>query len=342
MTPVEELHLRPGEWVEVRTAQEILATLDDNGMLDHLPFMPEMLASCGKRFQVQQRADKTCDTVTSSGMRRMDRTVHLSSLRCDGAAHGGCQAGCLLFWKEAWLRRLPADDKEKCRMTNDECGGSTFDIFRTVTQGVGNDGETRYRCQATELLNASQPLPWWKPGQYFRDVFVNRVPWTDVVRGLACSLYSKLRRRLTGRGFPHLAGSLQKTPVENLGLQPGEWVIVKSREEIVATLDNSGRNRGLTFDAEMLPYCGKRLRVLRRIERIIEESTGRLIEPRGVSVVLENVVCRSVFRRSCPRCIFSYWREIWLRRDSSKETPAGRSELPIVKLESQLQTVKSC
>jgi hypothetical protein len=33
----------------------------------------------------------------------MTDTVHLSDLRCDGSAHAGCQAGCLLFWKEAWL-----------------------------------------------------------------------------------------------------------------------------------------------------------------------------------------------------------------------------------------------
>ena len=37
------LNLRVGEVVEVRTAEEILATLDEHGALDSLPFMPEML-----------------------------------------------------------------------------------------------------------------------------------------------------------------------------------------------------------------------------------------------------------------------------------------------------------
>ena len=33
------------------------------------------------------------------------------SVRCDGSAHDGCQAGCLLFWKLAWLKAAdaPAD-----------------------------------------------------------------------------------------------------------------------------------------------------------------------------------------------------------------------------------------
>src|SRR6267142_1519493 len=50
------LGLRAGHWVEVRSADEILATLDDRGALDALPFMPEMLQYCGKRFRVFKRA----------------------------------------------------------------------------------------------------------------------------------------------------------------------------------------------------------------------------------------------------------------------------------------------
>src|SRR5262245_52431475 len=94
--------LKAGEWVEVRSAEEILATLDDRQCLDDLPFMPEMLQYCGKRFRVFKSAHKTCDTVERwTVMRRMTSAVHLEGLRCDGGAHDGCQAGCLLFWKDA-------------------------------------------------------------------------------------------------------------------------------------------------------------------------------------------------------------------------------------------------
>src|SRR5262245_5692728 len=98
------LRLRRGECVEVRSEAEILATLDASGALDGLPFMPEMRAYCGGRFRVSARADRT--VVQQLGVRRMQDTVHLEELRCDGAAHGGCSRGCLIFWKEAWLRRL--------------------------------------------------------------------------------------------------------------------------------------------------------------------------------------------------------------------------------------------
>ena len=33
-------------------------------------------------------------------------TVYLEDLRCDGSGHDGCQAGCRIYWKDAWLRRV--------------------------------------------------------------------------------------------------------------------------------------------------------------------------------------------------------------------------------------------
>src|SRR3954451_15909047 len=96
------------EWVQVKSKEEILATLDANGRLDELPFMPEMLKYCGARVKVGKRAHKTCDPALGIGGRKMANTVHLSNIRCNGAAHDGCEAGCLIFWKEAWLKRTEA------------------------------------------------------------------------------------------------------------------------------------------------------------------------------------------------------------------------------------------
>src|SRR4029079_6607571 len=79
-----------------------------NGRLDGLPFMPQMFKYCGQRVQVFKRAHKTCDTIAGpqrATTRKLPDGVHLE-FRCDGKAHGGCQAHCLLFWKEAWLEHL--------------------------------------------------------------------------------------------------------------------------------------------------------------------------------------------------------------------------------------------
>src|ERR1700675_2894438 len=48
----ERSRLRRGDVVEVRSEEEILRTLDPSGKLGALPFMPEMLRFCGKRFRV--------------------------------------------------------------------------------------------------------------------------------------------------------------------------------------------------------------------------------------------------------------------------------------------------
>jgi hypothetical protein len=96
--------LHVDDWVEVRSKEEILATLDKNGRLDDMPFMPPMFKYCGQRFRVFKSVRKTCDTITGEYFgRRLDDGGHLN-LRCDGQAYGGCQAGCLMFWKTAWLK----------------------------------------------------------------------------------------------------------------------------------------------------------------------------------------------------------------------------------------------
>lgn len=102
--------LRSGDFVEVKPPEEILLTLDGDGALDGLPFMPEMIEFCGKRFQISKRVVKTCTSGTKAGssMRVFptDDVFLLEGLRCSGSDHDGCQKACTIFWREAWLRKV--------------------------------------------------------------------------------------------------------------------------------------------------------------------------------------------------------------------------------------------
>ena len=92
---------------------------------------------------------------------------------------------------------------------------------------------------------------------------------------------------------------------------------MRSRGEIGRTLDENGRNRGLAFDWEMLPHCGRTYRVQDRVERFIDENTGTMIELKNECLILEGVVCSgdlSAGRWFCPRAIYPFWREDWLER----------------------------
>ena len=187
------------------------------------------------------------------------------------------------------------------------------------------DRQELFRCQATELLRATSPLNPWDPRPYLRDLRTRNVGLREFVWVLVVALFNRLQRLRGGAGYPCFKPRLEKqTPSERLGLHPGDAVEVRAKEDIEKTVSAEGKNRGLRFDAEMLPYCGGRYRVERLVDKIIDEKTGRMLRLPNECVVLEGVVCRSWFSRKrlfCPRSIPSYWREIWLRRtDLSSRT----------------------
>ena len=163
---------RAGDLVEVRSEDEILATLDENGTLDGLPFMPEMLRFCGGRFLVQNRAHKTCDTILGTGMRRLDKAVHLTELRCDGSGHGGCQAACLLFWKEEWIRPVETasaagdDPPPAIRGSESSIGrpGCTREMLAAATRG--RERRTARRRSRVRRPSFGEPRRRWRGGTH--------------------------------------------------------------------------------------------------------------------------------------------------------------------------------
>ncbi len=319
--------LRPGDTVEVRPAAEILATLDENASLEAVPFMPEMLKYVGRRFSVSRRVEKICDTAGGTYLsRRMRSTVLLEDLRCDGSGHGGCQAGCRLYWKEAWLQRV---DRVAEPGEPDQTGMSELDSLTrastTTSRELNGSAATTYRCQATEAPTASEPLGRYDLHQYVREVGSGNVGLLRVLWVLARAAGRKMRRVLRLRGvLPPPERDAVATPGV-LGLRPGDVVQVRSREEIATTLDEHGKNRGLWFDdAEMIRHCGGTYRVHDRVERFIDDQTGKMIELSSDCVILEGVACSgelSPWRWFCPRGIYSFWREAWLRRVDGEDPP---------------------
>ena len=322
-----ERALRPGDLVEVRPAAEILTTLDVDGRLESVPFMPEMLQYVGRRFTVGRRVEKICDTISQTGSRRMVGTVYLEDLRCDGSGHDGCQAGCRIYWKEAWLRRV-ADGSAPT--VGDEPDGAP-ELDQLTRRGARTlrvlDGATEevWRCQATEALAATEPLKTSNLSQYWRELKAGNVGVLHFMRIMVygavveVAVRSGLKRRmpLVGNGDP-----LDRPP---LGLAPGDLVRVRPPEEIVPTLDSKGLNRGLSFDREMHPHCGETYRVRTRVQRIVDDRTGRIIDISRDCIILEGVTCsgeRTVGCWFCPREIFPYWREAWLERVEDPAHPA--------------------
>ncbi len=340
------LGLRVGDWVLVRSKEEILATLDERATIDGLPFQPEMFAYCGQRLRVAKVAHKTCDNIMKTGGRRMLDAVHLEGARCDGSAHGGCQADCVFFWKEAWLVR--ADGKRQDAPVQKGSSLCTearvWERVHPVNEPASDD--PTWVCQTTKLYDATLPLHWWDIRQYVRDVTTGNHSAWHMLKLIIFAGYRKLVA--IGIGYRYLIGFFnwfqklrggdpyplgngaipdgKPTPTEVLDLRPGEWVKVRPQEEILSTITESGFNRGMRYDREMSKYCGKTYRVQMRVDRLINEQTGKMMQMKSPCIQLEDVYCRAectTKRLGCPRASNTYWREIWLRR---AEAPAKEAE----------------
>lgn len=337
--------LKAGDWVEVRSREEIFRTLDGDACLESMPFMPEMLRYTGQRFRVSKRAHRTCDTVDYIGGRHLKHTVHLEGLRCDGSGHGDCQALCLLFWKETWLRKVdgPRGPGTAVLPAGSSRSGDLAEAMllrgTRKTDELAHSPDPTYVCQATKLLDATVPLRRSDLEPYLEDLTSGNVHLGQMLRLLAFVpfsfivggryglstpliwLYDSVQKLTGGAPYPERRGKIPKgakTPSRRLDLQPGEMVRVRSLPEILETVDEALRNRGMGWHSEMVRLTGRTCRVAGRLEKIINEKTGKMIHLKNDVVILEDGVCLAQYmnncRRFCPRSVYHYFREIWLER----------------------------
>ncbi|MFZ2095750.1 MAG: hypothetical protein WAV05_03845 [Anaerolineales bacterium] len=97
-------------------------------------------------------------------------------------------------------------------------------------------------------------------------------------------------------------------------LKSGDWVRVRSLEEIQNTLDLLKELKGCAFLEGMKQYCGTQQRVLKVLERFLDERDYQVKKAKGI-VLLEGVYCQgtAVFGR-CDRSCLTFWREEWLEK----------------------------
>lgn len=314
-----------GDQVRVRSREEILSTLDADGALDGLPFMPEMLAWCGRQYRVERRVEKTCvdvaPPVQSNRRFAADDVVFLDGPRCDGGGHDGCKRRCKVFWKEAWLQ--PVDPKET--PTPIPTSGVASDQLRSRLKTKTD--ESHYFCQSTQLSKATEAFPisirgLWRLRIAWREVRNGDRSLPEILKLLVLWLWQRLLR--AAHGDQWLRGPCKRTPAVSLGLEPGEPVRVKSRTEIVATLGDNRSNRGLKICYEVTRCCGAHAVVRDRVDRLINERTGEMREICN-TVTIQNVRGKMMTTRDmecmcfdepgdCPRGELMYWREAWLQR----------------------------
>jgi hypothetical protein len=97
-------------------------------------------------------------------------------------------------------------------------------------------------------------------------------------------------------------------------LAAGDLVRVRDRKEIEAALDPFNELRGCAFLEDMWQYCGSTQRVLKPVERFLDERDYKVKKAKGV-VLLEGILCSGtpVFGR-CDRACHLFWRVEWLEK----------------------------
>jgi hypothetical protein len=192
------------------------------------------------------------------------------------------------------------------------------------------DGTELFACQATELNRATERQPFLELGQYVTDYKSGNANLFWIVRAFLVGIFNRLQTRSTkvlprklwflgGRRWPFLAGrAVGRTPRAELNLQPGDRVRIKSKKEIEETLNADLLNRGMGFDGEMSRFCGREAIVARRVQRVIDEKTSKMVHMKNPCIVLEGLVCEGAYASTCPRRWICFWREIWLDPIESK------------------------
>ena len=105
-TPVGNLNLQPGEWVQIKPAAEVAQTLDARGRNRGLLCDYGMCQYSGGKYRVRNRLDRMISESTGE-MRAVESTVILEGLHClCWNSLGGCPRQDFMSWREIWLKRV--------------------------------------------------------------------------------------------------------------------------------------------------------------------------------------------------------------------------------------------
>ena len=290
-----------GDIVEVRSTA-IIATLDERASWTRCRSCPRWLpcADVASRWRLAPNASATrslravrarWSTQSCSKARAVTARATVVAPPCVSCTG---RRGCATSIK-ARPTTVPAPRLAHWPPTKRRATRSSRSLRATRKSGGDNGEPVRFRCQATQANEASTPIRSRIHGRMFGPTRPATSPLAVSCRhrdgahggdGVGQATSSRVRGPL--RGATSKSG---RTPTLDLRA-PGEWVRIKTAEEIQATLNDKGKNRGLWFDREMMRLCGQVFRVSHRVDRLIDERTGEMIELSSDCVALEGARAR--------------------------------------------------
>jgi len=309
-----------GDIVEIRPWPEIRATLDERGLLDELPFMPEMLAMCGQRAVVFRCMHRLFDYRKSRRMRHMDGAVLLVRAVCNGAQHGHCEASCHTIWKTQWLRQVPPGVAGTTPAPSDGARDNTAGIAAPKR----NAASQAYFCQLTQLHEASRPVRRRSAAEVLMPLVSGNVALPAYILGWLTHIFNNVQHRRQGVGYPALELiTAEAATGDEEPIRAGDHARVRSAAQIRGTLNSQFMHRGLWFEPDMLKYCGRCYPVQAEVRNLIDIVTGEMLTMKTPAYILKGV------HFSGERQMFNsqfeplFWRSVWLKRDEAAASHAA-------------------
>jgi hypothetical protein len=173
----------------------------------------------------------------------------------------------------------------------------------------------------------------WNISQYVRDVATRNVSLGVFTRYTVLAILRVVKLFVDDIRFAVKKSDEDSTvrkkspPSPPSDLKPGDIVRIKSRHAIMETLTSDRKNFGLPFDTDMVKYCGTTHKIIKRVERIIDEKTGKMLNFSRDCYALHGVTCTGLDCRSrlfCPRSMMTFWRGVWLERVRDIPPPEKR------------------
>lgn len=99
-------------------------------------------------------------------------------------------------------------------------------------------------------------------------------------------------------------------------INEGDMVRIRTREEIIATLNERNKLEGCFFMQEMFNYCGNQYKVIRKVDSFFDEASTEMKKARK-TYLLEGVHCSGKitgYVTKCDRYCYSFWKESWLEK----------------------------
>jgi hypothetical protein len=136
------------------------------------------------------------------------------------------------------------------------------------------------------------------------------VPWNHYVKIWLKKIYYFSVRFSGGSAQQSIAKAFRP----DNSFKKGDAVRVRSKEDIISTLDPFGELKGCSFLPEMHQYCGTEQLVFRAMQYFMDERDYKLKKTQGL-ILLENIFCAGtpVFGQ-CDRSCFLFWRHEWLQK----------------------------